>query len=300
MNRRWTFALSLCTVSATLAAQDLPPGTTVTSASLSAIAQFDTDLDNNGGSFRWAGGIATGSVLYQVNKQFAAGLSLQYDFQQWHFSNPTGLGGIAPWRDINQPQVGANFIYTPTDDWTILVSPSVAWGYETGASTSDALTYGAVVVVSKDFSPTLSIGLGAAIYREIFRTRTYPFLAIEWQIDDHWKLANPFQAGPTGGAGLELSYAFGNEWEAGFGATYRSFVFRLKQDGPVPNGIGEQNYIPVFFRLSRTIGKQAQFDFYAAALANGSLKVKNPSGNDLYSSDYEVAPALGMSFRYRF
>ncbi len=124
MNRRWMFALSLCTASATLAAQDLPPGTFASSASLSAIAQFDTDLDNNGGSFRWAGGIATGSVLYQVNKQFAAGLSLQYDFQQWHFSNSTG---VAPWRDINQPQVGANFIYAPTDDWTIMVSPSVAW-----------------------------------------------------------------------------------------------------------------------------------------------------------------------------
>ena len=95
-----------------------------------------------------------------------------------------------------------------------MVSPSVAWGYETGASTSNALTYGAVVVASKDFSKTLTIGLGVAVYHEIYETRTYPFLAIEWQIDEHWKLANPFKAGPAGGAGLELTYAFSNGWEA--------------------------------------------------------------------------------------
>jgi hypothetical protein len=181
-----------------------------------------------------------------------------------------------------------------------MLSPSIAWGYETGASTGDALTYGAVVVASKDFSKTLTIGLGVAVYREIYETRTYPFLAIEWQIDAHWKLANPFSAGPTGGAGLELTYAFDNGWEAGAGAAYRSFVFRLDQDGPVPNGIGEQSYIPVFLRLSRTIGKQSQFDVYAAALANGSLKVKNPDGSDRYSDDYGVAPALGLTFRHRF
>lgn len=299
MNRRWMLVLSLWGVSATISAQDLAPGTTVTSTSASVISQFDTDLDA-GGSFRWTGGLVTGSVLHQFTTQFAAGLSLQYDFQQWHFDNPSGLGGTAPWRDINQPQVGATFIYAPAEDWQIMVSPSVAWGYETGASSGNSATYGAVVVVSKDFSPTLTIGLGAAVYRQIFETRTYPFLAIEWQINERWKLANPFPAGPQGGAGLELSYAFGNGWEAGFGGTYRSFVFRLDQDGPVPNGIGEQTYIPVFLRLSRTIGKQSQFDFYVAGLANGSLNVKNPDGNDRYSDDYRVAPTLGLTFRHRF
>lgn len=281
------------------AAQDLPVGANVTSASLTGIAQFNTDFDA-GGSFSWGGGIAAGSVLHQFTKQFAAGVSVQYDFEQWHFSNPAKFGGVAPWRDINQPQIGATFVYAPAEDWTIVVSPSVTWSYETGASTSDALNYGAVVIVSKDFSPTLSIGLGAAVFRQIYHTPVYPFLAIEWQIDEHWKLANPFAAGPAGGAGLELSYAFANGWEAGVGGTYRSFVFRLAQDGPVPDGIGEQTFFPVFFRLSRTMGKQAQFDFYAAALANGTLKVKNPQGNDLASDDYRVAPALALTFRYRF
>jgi len=299
MLRRTWIAASLCTLSALTHAQGLPPGTTVSSASLTGIAQFDTDLDA-GGSMRWAGGIAAGSVLRQFTPQFAAGFSLQFDYQQWNFDQPSAFGGVAPWDDVNQPQVGLTFIYAPAEDWKIVVSPSVAWAYEGGASTKDAVEYGAVAIVTKDFSPTLSIGLGAAVFRQLYETKTFPFLAIDWKINDAWRLTNPFPAGPTGGAGLELRYAFAEGWEAGFGGTYRSFAFRLDQGGPVPDGIGDHTYIPVFFRLSRNIGKQAQVDFYAAALANGRLKVKNPDGSDLASDDYRTAPALGLTLRYRF
>ncbi len=281
------------------AAQSLPPGTTVSSASLSGIATFDTDLDA-GGSMRWSGVLAAGSVLRQITPQVAAGFSVKYGFEQWHFSDPKAFGGIAPWNDINQPQVGLTFIYKPTEDWTVVVSPSVAWAYENGASTSNAVEYGAVVIAKKDFSPTLSVGVGAAIYRQLYETKTFPFLAIDWKINDAWRLTNPFPAGPAGGAGLELVYSFGEGWEAGFGGTYRSFSFRLDDNGPVPDGIGENRSIPLFFRLSRNIGKQAQVDFHAAALANGRLKVKNQDGSDLASDDYSIAPAVGLTLRYRF
>ena len=292
-------ATVIASLSSTVAAQDLPPGTTVTSASLTGLAQFDTDLDA-GGSFRWAGAIAAGSMLRQVTPQFAAGFSAQYDYQRWHFSDPTRFGSGAPWREINQPELGATFIYAPAADWTIIVSPSVAWSYANGAATGDALSYGAVVIVSKDFSPTLSVGIGAAVFRQIDETQTFPFLAVDWQITDRLKLSNPFSAGPTGGAGLELTYTLADGWEAGFGGTYRSFSFRLDREGPVPDGIGEQRFIPVFVRLSRTLGKQAQLDLYAAAFAGGELKVKNRDGNELARDDYDIAPALGLTFRYQF
>jgi len=299
MLRRIWIVATLCTLSVLAHAQRLPPGTTVTSASLTGIAQFDTDLDA-GGSVRWAGGIAAGSVLRQFTPQLAAGFSLQFGYQQWNFDRPSAFGGVAPWDDVNQPQVGLTFIYAPAEDWKIVVSPSVTWAYEGGASTSDAVEYGAVAIVTKDFSPTLSIGLGAAVFRQLYETKTFPFLAIDWKINDAWRLTNPFPAGPTGGAGLELRYAFAEGWEAGFGGTYRSFAFRLDQGGPVPDGIGDHTYIPVFFRLSRNIGRQAQIDFYAAALANGRLEVKNRDGSDLASDDYQTAPALGLTLRYRF
>jgi len=280
-------------------AQDVAPGATVVNTSLSGLAQFDTSLDG-GGRFHWNGAIAAGSLYRQFAPQFGAGLSLTYDWQQWSFDNVTRFGSAAPWRDIQQPQIGATFMYAFSEDVQMMVMPSVSWAYANGASTGDALNYGAVAIVSRDFSPKLTLGLGAAVFRQIDRTRVFPFIAVDWQIDDRWRLTNPFAAGPAGGAGLELVYKASDDWQVGVGGTYRSYAFRLAQDGPVPDGIGENSSIPVFLRLSRNIGKQAQVDLYAAALANGTLKVKNRNGDDLATADYDVAPLVALTLRYRF
>lgn len=288
----------LVAASFTAAAQGLPPGTVVSRGAISGFGQFDTDLDS-GGSFSWEAVSVSGEVLRQFTPQLGAGLSLRYEYENWRFSDPRKFGGTAPWGSVNLPQVGASLVYSPAPEWTVLFAPSVEWSYEQGASTSDAINYGAVLVASRRFSPTLTLGAGAAIFRQLDDTKTFPFIAIDWKINDQWTLTNPFSAGPMGGAGLELTYEPGNGWEAGFGGAYRSYQFRLDRDGPVPNGIGEQRFIPLFVRLSRDFGASS-LDLYAAALVNGRLTVKNANGIELAREDYGTAPALGLSFRHRF
>ena len=293
-------ALPLCALApACLVAQGLPPGTNVTSASLSGVAQFDTDFDR-GGSFHWGGVRAAGSVLHQFTPQFSAGASVSYEYQDWHFSDPAAFAGVAPWQNINRPRLAATFLYATADGWSFGFIPSVGWSYESGASTGDALEYGAVVTVAKTFSPNLMLGLGAAVFHQIYETKVYPFPVIQWQIDDHWKLTNPFEAGPAGGAGLELTYGINEQWDVGGGGSYRSYVFRLSQDGPVGNGIGQNNFVPLFLRASYHFSKQTQLDIYAAALTGGKLTVKNASGNDISNDSYKTAPALGLSLQTRF
>ena len=291
---------SLCVLSAAhVAAQGLPPGTTVSSASLSSVFLFDTDLDG-GGNFSWGSARAAGSMLRQFTPQIAAGFAVSYEYQDWTFANPAAFGGTAPWKNINRPRLAGTLYYMPTPDWVLGFIPSVGWSFEGGASTGDALEYGAVVTAAKIFSPGLTLGLGAAVFHQIFETKVYPFPIIDWRIDDHWRINNPFEAGPAGGAGLELVYAFNDRWEMAGGGSYRSYVFRLSQDGPVGNGIGQNNFVPVFLRFSYHTGKETQVDFYAAALTGGKLTVKNASGNDLANDSYKTAPALGLTLQTRF
>ncbi len=293
-------AFTLCALaSGALLAQGLPTGANVSSASISGLGQFDTDLDS-GGSFRWAGVRAAFDILHQFTPRFAAGVAVSYQYDDWNFANPAAFGGTAPWKNLNQPHVGATFVFTPTEDWTFAFVPSLEWDYESGASTGDALEYGAVFSVAKSFSPTLTLGVGAGVFHQLYKTNVYPFPVVEWQIDDRWKLTNPFQAGPAGGAGLELTYAFNDRWDMGLGGSYRSVVFRLSQNGPVGNGIGENNFVPLFLRVSYHFGKDTQFDLYGAALTNGKLTVKNASGNDLVNDSYKTAPALGLTLQTRF
>jgi hypothetical protein len=112
------------------------------------------------------------------------------------------------------------------------------------------------------------------------------------------KTHEPVPGGSCGRCGSGTDLRFGNGWDTGLGGSYRSYVFRLADAGPA--GIGENNFVARFLRLSRQLGKGTQIDLYAAALTNGKLTVKNASGNDLTNDAYKTAPAIGLTFQTHF
>lgn len=270
-----------------------------TDVSITGLGTFKTNLQNSGGSFGWGSGIVAASIGRQIDPQWTFGASLSYAVESWSFSSPTAFGGQAPWGTINRPSVGFNLGYAIQPDLRVFVAPAFQWDYETNADKS-AQNFGAVVGASKAFSRDQVIGLGLGVFHQIDANRYFPFLIINWKLDDKWKLANPFRAGPTGGAGLEAIYTIDDNWEFAAGGTYRQYRFRLKEDGPNANGIGQNQGIPLFARLSRKMGKDAQFDVYAGATVGGALKLYDPTGNLLIKTDYNVAPFLAATFSANF
>lgn len=269
------------------------------SASVSGIYQADGDLDG-GGKAGWSGLLVNGGWSVQTTPQLKLGFTLQYDYQDWRFSNPAAFGGAAPWSKLNLLNLGIALDYAYQPDLLIGVSPIVGWSYETGASSSDVLDYGAIVTVTKVFSPQFVLGAGVGVFRQVDETKVFPIVIIRWQIDDHWRLQNPFRAGPTGGAGVELAYAFDDRWEAGVGGAYRSYRFRLDDQGFAPGGVGENRFIPVFARVTRKIGEASRLDFYAGVSTSGRLSVDSSTGNSLARVDYNTAALLGLTFAHRF
>ncbi len=80
MTSRTLAALALAaatSVCAPVRAQDLPVGAVVSSASLSGIAAFDTDLDA-GGSMRWDAGLLLGLNKESPRAQLRAQLGYQF------------------------------------------------------------------------------------------------------------------------------------------------------------------------------------------------------------------------------
>jgi hypothetical protein len=128
-----------------------------------------------------------------------------------------------------------------------------------------------VVGVTKVFSPTLFVGFGLGAFRQIDRNQYFPFLIVNWQITNELRLSNPLQAGPAGGAGLELAYSWSDEWELGGAAAYRDYRFRLRSDASTPNGPGQNSGAPAFARLTRKSGRVAKIDLCAGMVgADGS------------------------------
>jgi len=280
-------------------ADDASSGGVTGSAALTGYGQFNTNLDS-GGRFNWAGGLATANLARDLTSQLSAGLQLRYEYQSWNFNSPTAFGGVAPWKSLNAPSIGVAFNYAYSPEWFFNVTPIVQWAYETGANTSDALSYGAVASASKVISPDLVLGLGVSVFRRIDKTQALPFLIVNWKINDKWRINNPFAAGPIGGAGLEAVYSPDDKWEFAEGLAYRSYRFRLATDAPTPNGIGENSFIPLFLRISHKFSKDLRLDFYGAITTGGKLSVDNSDGSGRYSDNYKTAPALGGTLLYKF
>lgn len=277
----------------------MKPGDVSASTSITGVNQFNTDLDR-GGDFRWAAGIVSGTVTRQLTPELSAGFSLRYDYDAWSFANPVAFGGKAPWENLNAPSIAASLTYAIAPDVILGFVPSFGWSFESGAKTGDALVYGAIFSATKVFSPKLVLGIGASVVHQIDENKVFPFLIVQWQIDERWRLANPFRAGPAGGAGLELAYTIDDNWEIAGGGTYRSYRFRLKDNGPTPDGIGENRFFPVFARLTRKFGAQTKLDFYAGVSAGGRLSVDNAQGTGVASDDYKTAPAIGLTLSHRY
>jgi hypothetical protein len=296
---RFATALVVSCVYALASAQNAATTDLTGSAALTGFNQFNANLDG-GGRSNWAGVLASGTLTRQLTPQFSAGLTVRYDYQSWNFNAPAAFGGVAPWTNLNAPLIALDIRYAQRSDLIVSVRPTVEWAYENGARTGDALTYGAVASVTRVFSSDLVLGLGVSAFRRIDKTQALPFLLVNWKFADRWRVANPFPAGPTGGAGLEFVYTPNERWEFAQGVAYRSYRFRLKQDGPTPGGIGENSFIPLFARFSRTFSKDLRLDLWGALVAGGSLSVDYANGDGRFHDDYKAAPGLGATLAWRF
>ena len=302
---QWVACSRLCAMTVLLGAasiahaQALASGQTSTTLNAGVLGQLDTDLDS-GGSFNWTSASLGLKVAHQFSGAVSSSVSVGYVSEDWSFDAPTAFGGKAPWGRIQRPSLGFNFGYKSAKDLTWFVAPQLQWAYEDGASASDGLNYGAVFGATKTFSPDLVVGFGLGVFRQIDDTKYFPFVVVNWQINDKLRLTNPLPAGPAGGAGLELVYAWNNEWELGGGAAYRDYRFRLSEDGAVPGGIGRNTGAPIFVRLTRKFGPSARVDLHAGTVIDGRLRVMDAGGATVQSSDYGTAPLLGLTGSINF
>jgi hypothetical protein len=253
-----------------------------------------------GGSFRARGVLLRVGLDGPLGERRLAGLALSYDRTHYAFSSPGALGRAKPWGDVQRLGVGARLVFLGPDRWSFLVSPSADFFLEDGADWGQAFTYGAVLAATRSFAPDRRIGIGLAVFDRLERTSVFPILVVDWRLVGRLRLANPLQAGPTGGAGLELALDLGRGVTLGAGAAYRSARFRLRDDGPFPDGIGEEHAIPVFVHAGARLGRSVALDVHAGALLRGALRVEDRGGHRIDDRDLDPAPLVGATASARF
>jgi hypothetical protein len=267
--------------------------------SISGAYEGNADLDGGGEVSVWTTVLRAG-VVRNLGGGNAAGVTLNYDYTDYDFSNPVGFGGVAPWNIVQRYGVSVPLAFGLPDGWTLGVVPSGDWFRENGATYGQSFVWGATVSGTKRFANGNRLGVGVGVFDRIEKTGVYPFFIVDWRLSERWRLINPLPAGPTGPAGLELDYRLGGGWDVGLGIAYRTFRFRLSETGPVPDGIGEQRGMPVFLRATYAVREQMALHLYAGVVTSGELRVEDSAGNSLRKVDYDPAPLLGATFTARF
>lgn len=268
------------------------------SATAGAWYQDDADLDG-GGDYRTSGFFLRGGVSTIVGDGHRSGLTFNYDYTDYRFSSPTAFGGTAPWDNTHRIGFGVPLVLQGEDGWNYLVTPSADLSMEDGADSGEAFEYGLAFAVVKHFEPDRRIGLGIGIFDRLEDISFFPFIVVDWRLTEQLRVVNPRAPGLTGGAGLELSYRVDSDWTIGAGGTYSSMRFRLSEDGPFPNGIGEERGVVAFIHADRRFGR-FQLNVHAGVMLGGRLEVENADGDTLVKEDFDPAPIIGASLSLAF
>ncbi len=287
-----------CLAGAALAQAPAQPAGWRSFVSVSPVFE-DADLDE-GGDFSVGGVILRAGTSTGFGDGNRAGLTLNYDYFDYSFGDPTAFGGVAPWKIVQRYGFSAPMSFALQDGWSLGVAPSMDWFRENGASTSDALVWGATLTGVKLFDDGNLLGLGLAAFSGIEENTFFPFPIVKWRFSPRWQLINPLAAGPTGPAGLELDYLTDAGWSVGVGVAWRKTRFRLSESGPVANGVGQVSGAPIFLRAARVFEGGFTLNLYAGVVVGGELKVEDPAGNQLRKDDFDMSPIVGANLTMRF
>ena len=276
------------------------PGWVLTAEGLYA-HQAETDLGDEGGEFsldRWYLGLG---LDYLWSPRTALGVSVGGGESRYDFGGLTGLAPGEPWGDIEDWNVSLVSRFPINDRITGIVVPSYRVNRESGASSSNADTWGLLAGVSWRLREGLTIGPGVGVFDRIEEsTQVFPILVIDWDITERWNLSTGRGLAASQGPGLTLTYAATDNWTLGLAGRYEQVDFRLAEDGPGPGGIGRDETFPLVGTAEWSPNPGTRLSFFVGAEFGGELELADAQGNTIATSDYDTAMLFGAAFVWRY
>ncbi|MDO6618552.1 DUF6268 family outer membrane beta-barrel protein [Shewanella sp. 10N.286.51.B2] len=284
-------AVSSLAFSATASAYDYSPfkfHVSRTSTEAAQVGSSDTELQRDVWRMKL-------SASMPIGKEWSIGANVGYDNLDYGFKNVgAGLlqGNVTPWSSINKYSAGLSLSYRPNAQWMFLFAPKLQYSYANTASSSDAQSYGVVASGMYRFKSGNMLGVGVAYLNDISEVKTIPYLAVKWNITDKLSLSNPFQAGFSGPAGLELSYKLDDKWNFGLGASRRTERFLVTD---AEQTIEVEEWVS-FIRAGWNISKKVSINAYGGYFFAGEMELSQPKVSD----DIENQAAAGLAIDIKF
>ncbi len=285
---------------AALAQQDQQPAQTWQFRAGTGLShQFDGDIDD-GGEFNVTRAHGEFGATYTFNPDLKIDVSFGYEFSTYDFSGSSGFGALDPWEDIHSLRLRALLTGRIDDQWSVFGGPIITFSGEDDFD--DAFAGGGLIGASYRFSDTLTLGGGISLISELEDdVAVFPVFVVNWNFAQDWTLRNSQATLGLGqGGGLEVAWAFADDWELGLGVQYQWRQFRLDDSGTAPNGVGEELSFPLYANATWRISPTAHLSMFGAIAVGGEIEVQNSSGNTISDQDYDPAGLIGARLTWRF
>ncbi|MGB0993625.1 MAG: DUF6268 family outer membrane beta-barrel protein [Akkermansiaceae bacterium] len=258
--------------------------------------QSETDIDS-GGEFSADHTSVSFGIAKAIEPGRLVGLSVGYGYSDYQFS---GLAS-APWGEVHSLSLSAPVRWTLSDRWGLFAMPFVRSQYESGASVNDGVTGGLLMAASYRVSDRLTIGPGIVVSSQLEDSlNVFPIIMFKWKITEGLVLQTGSGNAGVSGASLSLDWKANDQWSFSLGARYEKLRFRLDDNGPVPDGVGEEKGLPVYLAATYHFSKDNALTLYGGMKFAGSLVIENSSGNKLADSDYDRAAVFGLRWKLQF
>lgn len=287
--------------SATLLAQPQQIGPWVFDVEAGAVVQSETDLEDDSGSFDYDRWFATAGLNYLWSPRTSLGISVGGGQSSYGFEDVTGLADGDPWGDLEDYRISLISRFAINEKISGIIIPTWRVDRESGASTSDAQTWGLLAGISWRLSDSLTIGPGIGVFDRIEESAAvFPIVVVDWDITDRWNLSTGGGLASSRGPGLTLSYKATDTWRLGIEGRYEQIDFRLNDEGPAPGGVGRDEVIPLVLSAKWAPNRRTQLALFAGAEFGGELELADANGNTIATSDYDAPFIFGGAISLRF
>ncbi len=293
-----TFLLSLLFSFQVLA--EMPKGFSPFSISASRITTAEADVTDGPQTLQRDSWLLAAKARFALNRQWSIGVNLGYadlDYD-WQQRGATLFDGdLNSWRQVRRYSAGLALSYRLDRHWMFMLAPKLQYASADTATASHAASYGVVTSGMYRFDNGNLLGLGLAYLNDISEVRTVPYLVVNWQINEAWRLGNPFTAGFTGPAGLELSYRLSPSIDFGLGTSKRTQRFLVEND----NTTVEIDEWVSFLRAGWKMTPGLSLNAYAGYYFSGEMELSEISPDNAERIEkIENQGALALAVEYKF
>jgi len=293
----------LASVSSAAFAQEARPeyGPWVWSLAGGAVSQFSADFSDGPGDVSITRSFIGGGLGYAWDRDTTASVSIGVGSTDYDFSSDALIEGRKPWGRVEEYRLSVPVRFSPTENMSAIVIPSIRTYGESGTSASDGRTEGVLGGFSWKFSDTLSIGPGVGWFSDLGdETNIFPIVLVDWKITNSLSLSTGRGLAASQGPGLSLNYEMNQKWTLGLTARYEKTRFALEEREGRTAQIGEDSSTPLLLVANFSPWPMTSITALAGIEIGGSMALEDGKGREIAETDVDTAMVVGFAFQSRF